>query len=160
MEFRARLQKAAQRGQQARDAKLSEAQARALSEEEFRRLHADFRLPLSEHIERCLRELADRFPGFQLETIVDESGWGAAVNRDDVGLADGRRGTFFSRLQMVVSPYNKYHVLELAAKGTVRNKETFSRNHYQQLSDIDEERFRELVELWVLDYAEMFAAAG
>jgi hypothetical protein len=160
MDFRARLQKAAQRGQQARDARRSEAEARAMSEEECRRLHTGFRLPLSEHIERCLRELADRFPGFQIQTVVDESGWGAVVSRDDVGLVDGRRGSFFSRLQMVVSPYSKYHVLELAAKGTVRNKETFSRNHYQRLSDADEESFRELVELWVLDYAELYAAAG
>lgn len=159
MDFRERLQRAAQRGQQTRDAKLSEAEAQALGEEECRRLHGNFRLPLSEYIERCLRELADRFPGFEVRTVVDQSGWGAVVSRDDVDLAGGRRGNFFSRLQIVVSPYNKYHVLDLAAKGTVRNKETFSRNHYQQLGDVDEERFRELVELWVLDYAELFAAA-
>ena len=167
MDFRERLQKAAERGQRARDAKLSEAVAQALSEEEYRRLHANLRLPLSEHIERCLHELADRFPGFQVETIVDESGWGAAMNRDDVNLAGssraqpsgGRRGTFFSRLKIVVSPHNKFHVLELAAKGTVRNKESFSRNHYQRLTEVDPESFRELVELWVLDYAELFAAA-
>jgi hypothetical protein len=115
---------------------------------------------MSEHVERCLRELADRFPGFEVQTIVDETGWGAEASRDDVELGSGRRGNAFSRLRIVVSPYNKYHVLDLAAKGTVRNKETFSRNHYQRLSDVDEQNFRELVELWVLEYAEMFAAAG
>jgi hypothetical protein len=160
MDFKERLQRAAQRGERARDAELSAAENQALSEEQCRRLHAKHRLPLSEHIERCLRELADRFPGFEVQPIVDESGWGAVARRDDVDLGSGRRGNAFSRLQIVVSQYNKYHVLDLAAKGTVRNKETFSRNHYQRLPDIDEENFRELVELWVLDYAEMFATAG
>ena len=51
-------------------------------------------------------------------------------------------------------------MLELAAKGTVRNKEVLSRNHYQRLADVDLESFRELVELWVLDYAELYSAAG
>ena len=84
---------------------------------------------------------------------------GAAVSRDDVGLAEGRRRNFYSRLQLVVSPFSKYQVLELVAKGTVRNKEAFGRNHYQRLSEVDIESFRELVELWVLDYAELFASA-
>ena len=114
---------------------------------------------MTEHIEHCLRDLADNFPGFRLETIVDERGWGAVASRDDMGVADGRRVNSFSRLQVVVGPYSKYHVLEILAKGTVRNKETFSRNHYQRLAEVDLERFRELIEQWVLDYAEMYAAA-
>ena len=160
MSFRERLQRASERGKQARAAQLNEAAAKAMSEEECRRLHSQYRLSLTEYIEGCLRELADNFPGFRLETIVDESGWGAAVSRDDVSLGAGRRGTFFSRLQVVVSPYSKYHVLELAAKGTVRNKEVLSRNHYQRLADVDLESFRELIELWVLDYAELYSAAA
>src|SRR3990172_4702934 len=159
MNFRERLQRATERGQRIRTDKLREQAARALSEEECRRLHSKYRLELTEYIETCLRQLADNIPGFQLETVVDESGWGAAVNRDDVGLRDGRRTNLFSRLQLVVSPFNGYHVLELAAKGTIRNKERFTRNHFQSLAEVDLECFRELVELWVLDYAEMFAAA-
>lgn len=159
MNFRERLQRAAERGKQARAAHLNEAAARALSEEECRRLHSQYRLALTEYIENCLRELADNFPGFRYETIVDETGWGGAVNRDDVSFGAGRRGSLFSRLQLVVSPFGKYHVLELAAKGTVRNKEVLSRNHYQRLADVDLESFRELAELWVLDYAELFSAS-
>jgi hypothetical protein len=159
MSFRERLHRATERGKQARAAQLNEAAAKALSEEECRRLHSQHRLALTEYIESCLGELADNFPGFRLETIVDESGWGAAANRDDVDLGSGRRGSLFSRLQVVVAPYNKYRVLELAAKGTVRNKEVLSRNHYQRLADVDLESFRELVELWVLDYAELYSAA-
>lgn len=160
MDFRERLQKAAERGKQARDTRLHEAAAKALSEEECRRLHLQYRLALTEHIEERLRELAENIPGFRFETIVNEEGWGAAVSRDDVGLAEGRRRNFFSRLQLVVSPFGKYHVLDLVAKGTVRNKETFSRNHYQRLAEVDQESFRELAELWVLDYAEQFSAAA
>jgi hypothetical protein len=160
MDFRERLQKASERGKQARNTRLHEAAQMALGEEECRRLHSNYRLTLTEHIERRLGELAENFPGFHLESIVDEEGWGAAASRDDVGVADGRRRNLFSRLQVVVSPFNKYHVLEIAAKGTVRNKETFSRNHYHRLADVDMESFRELIELWVLDYAEQFAAGG
>jgi hypothetical protein len=159
MSFRERLQRASERGRQARAAQLNEAAAKALSDEECRRLHSQYRLSLTEYVESCLRELADNFPGFRLETVVDERGWGAAVSRDDLGLSSGKRGTYFSRLQLVVSPYSKYHVLALEAKGTVRNKEVLSRNHYQRLADVDIESFRELVELWVLDYAELYSAA-
>jgi hypothetical protein len=159
MNFRDRLQKAAERGKQARETRQHEAAAQALSEEECRRLHLKHRMSLGELIEERLQDLAENLPGFRLETVVGDDGWGAAVSRDDVGLAEGRRRNFFSRLQLVVSPFNKYHVLELVAKGTVRNKETFSRNHYQRLSEVDEESFRELVELWVLDYAEQYAGA-
>jgi len=160
MSFRERLQRASERGKQARAAQLNEAAAKALSEEECRRLHSQYRLTLTEHIENCLRELADNFPGFRLETVVDERGWGAAASRDDVAFGAGRRGSLFSRLQVLVSPHSKYHVLEVTAKGTVRDKEVLSRNHYQRLSDVDLESFRELIELWVLDYAELYSAAG
>jgi hypothetical protein len=160
MDFRERLQRASERGKQARAAQQNEAAAKALSEAECRRLHSQYRLALTEFIEQCLHELADNFPGFRYETIVDETGWGAGVSRDDVSLGSGRRGSLFSRLRLVVSPFGKYNVLELSAKGTVRNKEVLSRNHYQQLADVDLQSFRELVELWVLDFAELYSAAG
>jgi len=159
MSFKERLQRAAERGKQARDAHLNEAAAKALSEEECRRLHSQYRLTITDHIEACLGDLADNFPGFRMETIVDETGWGAAVARDDIGLTGGKRGTFFSRFRIVVSPYNSYHVLDISAKGTVRNKEILSRNHYQRLADVDLQSFRELIEQWALEYAELYSAA-
>ena len=55
MSFRERLQRATERGKQARAAQLNEAAAKALSEEECRRLHSQYRLTLTEHIENCLR---------------------------------------------------------------------------------------------------------
>ena len=160
MDFRERLQRATERGQRAKDAEAHAAAAKALSEEECRRLHSTYRLALSEHVEKCLHELADNFPGFHVETIVDESGWGSVAARDDVDLARRRSNNFFSRLRIVVGPYNKYHVLDVTAKGTIRNKEVFSRNHHQRLDEVDLDRFRELIEIWVLDYAELFAANG
>ena len=160
MDFRERLQQASERGKQARSAQLSEAAAKALSEEECRRLHSQYRLALCDHIEYCLQELAENFPGFRLETVVDGAGWGTLASRDDVGLSGRRSDNFFSRLQIVVSPSNKYHVLEVVAKGTVRNKEIFSRNHYQRLDEFHLDRFRVLIEQWVLEYAEMYAANG
>jgi hypothetical protein len=160
MSFREQLQRATERGKQTRAAQLNEAAAKALSEEECRRLHSQYRLTMTEHIEKCLGELADGLPGFRLESVMDESGWGSVVSRDDVGVGGGRRGDFFSRLQIVVGPYGRYHVLDVSAKGTVRNKEVLSRNHYQKLSDVDLESFRELIERWVLEYAELYSAAG
>ena len=160
MDFRSRLQKAAERGQRTRDEKLRQEQAKALSEEECKRLHSNHRLALTEHVEVCLKQLADNIPGFRCETIVDETGWGTAVSRDDIKLAKKHRENYFSRLKLVISPFNKYHVLELIAKGTIRNRESFSRKNFQRLNEVDEESFHKLIELWVLDYAEMFAAAG
>ena len=103
--------------------------------------------------------MAERFPGFAFETVVGEDGWGARITRDDL---TGRRGrpveALFSRLRMLVRPYSDVHIVELVTKGTIRNKEIISRNHYQFLSQVDMDSFRELVDLWVLDYAEKFAA--
>ena len=160
MDFRERLQRAAQRGEQARDAKAREAASKALSEEECRRLHRDYQLSLTDHIESCLKQLAENFPGFRFETVASDKGWGAAIRRDDVSLAGGRRDNLFSRLEVTVSPHNQYHVLDMQAKGAVRNKENFTRNHYQLLKDADLDAFRNLVEQWTLDYAEQYAAAG
>jgi hypothetical protein len=49
-------------------------------------------------------------------------------------------------------------VLDLAAKGTIRNKEIFNRNYFEPLADADVQKFSELIDAWVLEYAEMYAA--
>ena len=160
MDFRERLQRAAHRGEQARDEKVRAEAAKALSEEECRRLHSNYRLVLNDHIESCLKQLAENFPGFNYEAVISDKGWGAAVRRDDFGMSAGRRDSLFSRLEVLVSPHNQYHVLEITAKGAVRNKENFTRNHYQLLKDADLDAFNNLVEQWTLDYAEHYAASG
>jgi hypothetical protein len=159
MDFQQRLAKAAERGHH-----LSEEQKRAkerheLSEEELKRLHSQYRLPLSERIESCLKQLTDHFPGFAYGPVMNDRGWGAAVSRDDVGPGPGgKRSNFFSRLEMAVRPFSSLHVLELTAKGAIRNKEVYNRTHYQRLNEADPETFAHMIEMWVLEYAELYAA--
>ncbi len=158
MDFQQRLEKAIQRGQRSHDAEARARAERAMGEEELKRLHSQYRLELSEHIEQCMRQLPQHFPGFRYETLVGMGGWGAAISRDDLSLNDGRRANLFSRLEVVVRPFSPSRVLELAAKGTIRNKELYNRSQYQMLDAVDIASFRELVDRWVLEYAELYAA--
>jgi hypothetical protein len=64
----------------------------------------------------------------------------------------------YSRLEVTIRPYSASHVLDLAAKGTIRNKEIFNRNYYEPLADADAQKFSELIDAWVLEYAELYAA--
>jgi len=157
-DFEHRLKRAIERGTRRGEVRAREARAKAMSEEELKSLHTKFRLQLSEYIERCVLSLPNHFPGFKHETIYGERGWGAGCSRDDVGSGqDGRRANFFSRLEMTIRPFSSLHVLELIAKGTIRNKEVFSRSHFEKLDDVDPESFRELIDVWVLEYAELYA---
>lgn len=158
MDFDKRLQSAVDRGKRRSDQKAREAAARALSEEELKSLHSRHRLALSEHIENCLKQLPNHFPGFRFETIFGERGWGAACYRDDIRIRHGRRENDYSRLEMTIRPYSSYQVLELAAKGTIGNKEIFNRSHFEELPDADPQSFIELIDAWVLEYAELYAA--
>ncbi len=160
-DFQQRLEKAITRGTRRSDAKAKEAREKALSQEELKRLHTQHRLQLSEQIEQCLGKLPSHFPGFQYETVYGERGWGAACQRDDVGVDRSRRRTnFYSRIEVTVRPLSQAGVLELAGKATIRNKEVFNRTHYEKLAEVDPESFAELVDIWVLEFAELFAATG
>lgn len=159
MEFEKRLEKAIERGQRTQRIRQDAEAEQQLGEEELRRLHAQCRSQVVEHIEACLSKLAAHFPGFRYESIVGDPGWGASISRDDLILQAGKRSTFFSRLQIIVRPFSSSRVLELMAKGTIRNKEVYNRNNYRQLTEVDPTSFTELVDLWVLEYAELFAAA-
>ncbi len=157
MNFEERLQRAIERGGRIAHSKEQQARLDAMNEEQCRRLHSQHRLQLSEYIERCLEKLPAHMPGFQFERVTSDRGWGAAVNRDDADFADGRRNVF-SRLEIAVRPYTTAKVLEITARGTIRNKEVFNRSHYQLLNEVDAERFEELVDAWVLEFAELYAA--
>ncbi len=158
MDFQKRLEKAIERGQKVGNARARAEAEKAVTEKEFARLHSQYRLKLSERIEACLKQLAEQFPGFRFETIVGEAGWGAGISRDDIRVRSGRRTNYFSRLEMLISPASKYHVLDLAAKATVANKEPFNRSHFQRLTEVDLTSFDEMIDLWVLEYAELYAA--
>ena len=64
----------------------------------------------------------------------------------------------FSRLDITVRPLNEYFVLDLRAKGTVANKEVFNRNVFEPLQEADLAAFERLVDSWVVEYAELYAA--
>src|SRR5690606_19691136 len=127
VDFEQRLQRAIDRGARVAEQRRSESAAAALTEEQFKRLHSQYRLSLSEHIEKCLRAMPSHFPGFEFKSVVSDRGWGAAISRDDADLSRGRsRTNAYSRLEMLVRPYSSAHVLELTARGTIRNREVYN----------------------------------
>lgn len=158
MDFENRLQKAIERGERRGQEKAEAARQKALTEEELKRMHTDMRLQLSEHIEQCLHALPNYFPGFRYETIFGDRGWGAAVRRDDIRIVGGKRSDEYSRLEITVRPFSSAMVVDLAAKGTIRNREAFTRNYYEKIEDADVQKFIQLIDAWVLEYAEMYAA--
>ncbi len=158
MDFEKRLQKAIERGYRHADAEAEQQAARTMSEDELKTLHSRYRLQLSEHIEACIRGLPQHFPGFEVETIYGERGWGAACRRDDLRLySHTQRKSYYSRLEVTVRPYNSYDVLDVTAKGTIQNKELFDRQHYKPLADADIAEFIQQIDTWVLEFAELYA---
>ncbi len=161
MDFEKRLQNAIERGYRRGDAQAEEEAARALSEDELKSMHSRYRLQLSEHIEACIRQLLTHFPGFEMETIYGERGWGAACRRDDLRLfSRTQRESYYSRLEITVRPYSSSNMLDLTAKGTVHNRELFNRQHFKPLAEASIDDFLERVDAWVLEYAELYAAQG
>jgi hypothetical protein len=160
MEFEQRLQRAIQRGQQTRVARDQEQASRKMSSEEQRSVHSRARIDLSDRIETCLRKLADNFPGFRYESILGEQGWGSRIARDDLQLQrGGPSSSLYSRLELLVTPLGSIPIVEMVGKGTIRNREVIQRRHFQQLDQLDLESFAELIDLWVLEYAEQYAAS-
>jgi hypothetical protein len=157
-EFQSRLESAIARGKRRAEQKANQQRAAALSEEELRRMHTSFRLALSERIEAAVQEVADHFPGFQIESLFGEVGWGAACHRDDLRIEAGKRTNQYSRLEMVIRPYSDLKVLDLKGKGTVMNRELFNRAHYMPVAEVDAEEFEQLIDAWAIEYAEMYAA--
>ena len=161
MDFQERLEKAIERGQREGGARAAEETQREITEREIRRLYSQYRLELSERIEECLRQVADHLPGFRFETVVNDRGWGAAVSRDDIQIEPGRgRQNYFSRLEVVIRPLTSSRVLEMSAKATVRNREVFHRTHYHRLTDVDQTSFNEVMDLWILEFAEVYSAGN
>ena len=109
MNFEERLQKAIQRGTDRRKEKTGQAEAKALTAEELKRLHSKYRRELSEYIEQCTTGLINHFPGFQQETIYGDQGWGAAISRDDFRLnTSGQRDNHYSPILYDNHPVGKH----------------------------------------------------
>jgi len=159
MDFDERLQKAIDRGQQHKQSRQDISKQKQLSEEELKSLHSRCRLELSEHIEQCIEKLSQHFPGFQTETIFGDRGWGAACSRDDLRIdAPGNRSSDFSRLEITIRPFTESHVIDLAGKATIRNKELFNRNSFEKIQEANAMDFANLVDAWTVEFAEIFAA--
>lgn len=161
MEFDDRLQRAIERGRATREEEGRATAEREMSIEDQKSVHSRCRLELVERIEDCLKKLADHFPGFRFSPQMNETGWGATISRDDVSVSRDRSAkSLYSRLEVIVSPFGSAAIIELVAKGTIRNKEVFHRRNFQQLAQVDLDSFSELIDLWVLEYAELYAAGN
>jgi hypothetical protein len=80
--------------------------------------------------------------------------------RDDINLSGGKRSNKYSRLEITIRPQSEYNVLDLRAKGTIANKEVFNRNVFEPLEQADQATFEQLIDGWVIEYAELFSAAN
>lgn len=157
-DFEDRLQRAIQRGQQLRETEGGQATTGAASEEELRMQHSTLRNELTEHIETCLRKLCDHFPGFEFSSVLNEKGWGARISRDDLNLKAGYSRTEYSRLEILIRPFSDAHILEIATKGTIRNRESLNRSNFRFLSDANPQILRQMVDSIVLEFAEQYSA--
>lgn len=160
-DFGDRLNRAIQRGERTKVRRGEQAQASTLSAEELKSRHSAAKIELSEHVEQCLKAVADRFPGFEHTPVYSEEGWGGRIQRLDLklGKPGGSKETF-SRLELLVKPISDLPILSLSGKGTIHDKEAFARTTYQRLEELDLDSFRETVDLWVLEYAERYTAVG
>ena len=156
-DFENKLQAAIERGQRASDAKQQEILRKRMSDEEMKRRHTDFRLQLSEQIEASLKMLANQLPGFNYETVYGERGWGGAVVRDELQIVEGRRNNLYSRIEITVKPFSDLKIVNLSSKGTVRNREIFMRNFHRGIAEADTAEFQELVDRWILEYAQTYS---
>ena len=157
-DFEDRLQKAIQRGQQARVAQVASSEALGATEEDMRHRHSTLRNELSEHIEVCLRRLCDHFPGFDYSTVLNEKGWGARISRDDIKLGRGTTKNEYSRLEVLVRPFNDTHIVEISTKGTIRNRESLNRSNFKFLKDATKDILKQMVDGIVLEFAEQYSA--
>ena len=158
MDFEEQLRQAVERGKRKNARSEAEALSKAMTEEDRKRLHTKYRLEISDHIDACVSRLADHFPGFESEIVFGEKGWGAAIARDDLHLARGERSSRRSRFEVTVRPYTDYHVLDVAAKGTINNKELFQRQYFESIEDVVLQQFLDRIDHWVLEYAELYAS--
>lgn len=157
-DFSERLEKAIERGRVRQTLQQKKAEDAKLNAEELKSLHTKYRLEFSEQIEKCIKGMVQHFPGFHVESLYGDKGWGAICYRDDFARLDGgRREDLYSRLEMVIRPHSDLNVLELMSKATIRNKELFNRNYFEKLEEASQETFSRYINAWVLEYAEQYA---
>jgi hypothetical protein len=157
-DFEDRLKNALRRGAQRSDDKKQAEAAKQASEDDLKNLHTKPRLAISEHIEKVIRQIADHIPGFRYETVFGVNGWGAAAWTDELRLKSGQNRHRYSRLEITIKPVTSYFILELRCKGMIGNREVLSRSYFEPVADADPDQFRQLVDTWAVQFAEMYAA--
>jgi len=158
-DFEQRLEAAIERGQRKNLNRQLSTRQSEMTAEQLRNQHNEFRLSLSDYIETGLKKLANHFPGFRYETIYGNRGWGGALSRDDIDRGiDGKTGTFFSRIEITVRPQNEFNLVNIAGKGTIRDKEVFNWNFFQTVAEAEMAIFEQMIDQWMLEFAELFAA--
>ena len=157
-DFDDRLKNALQRGQQRSEEKKQAEAAKQASEDELKNLHSKYRLMLSDHIERVVAKLADHLPGFRYESVFGTNGWGAAAWSDELRIKSGSKTSRYSRLEITVKPVTGYFILELRCKGTISNREALSRSYFEPVAEANVEQFKQLIDTWTLQFAELYRA--
>ncbi|RLS42559.1 MAG: hypothetical protein DWH78_00535, partial [Planctomycetota bacterium] len=86
------------------------------------------------------------------------NGWGARINRDDIKLGRGTARNEYSRLEVLVRPFNDTHIVEIATKGTIRNRESLNRTNFRFIKEATIETMKQMVDGIVLEFAEQYSA--
>jgi hypothetical protein len=158
-EFEDQLKKAIERGHRMHEARQAEKRADRMTADQLKIRHNEFRLPLSDRIEKALRSMAHQLPGFEYENIYGDRGWGGAVSRDETVIQGGQRRSVYSRLELAVKPLSDLKLVDITGKGTVRNREIFTRQHHRPIDEADLDEFTEAIDRWVLEFAQLYAAS-
>jgi hypothetical protein len=113
---------------------------------------------LCDHIQSCLEELCDEWPGFEMSPVTGEKGRGFAIARDDRRRKPaGQAERLYSRLEITVRSHTQGHFLEVLAKGTIRNKEVVRRSEDDRIETLDLGLMKKFIERVVVQYARTFA---
>lgn len=157
-DFDERMKAAIERGQRRNLSEKEQLEQQKAQAEQLRRTHTQLRVELSEHIESVLQKMSDHLPGFRYENVFGDAGMGAACWRENLVMNRGQRSTQYSRFEMVIRPFNEFFVVDLHAKGTIANREVFTRNHFQLISDAKTKDFNDLIDQWALSFLELYYA--
>jgi hypothetical protein len=73
-------------------------------------------------------------------------------------LGRGTARNEYSRLEILVRPFSDVYILEVATKGTIRNRESLNRSRHEFLREATVESLRRAVDSTVLEFAEQYSA--
>jgi len=158
MDLEKKLQQAIERGKSKKDTTQA-GDPNQWTPQRLKNHHNNIRLALSDYIESVLKKVDDMVPGFKSEILFGDKGWGTAIYRDDFAMINGSRQNLYSRLEVFVRSMNEYHVVDVATKATIGNKELWNKNFYQEIPEADQNKMQEKVDQWAVEFVEAYTAA-